>query len=176
MNKKAYLTTLIAIVGLSPIFASAQLSATTTPQANEAQVFTACSQAAIELRDSSIGSARVAYNNAMNVALDGRKVAEKEAVALSDAGEKKTAIKSAVEEYKKAVTHAQESLTKARKEAWGTFEADTKACREIHKPEIDDEDVTVQSAKAAEPEAKPAKPGFFESLKNLFKKGSSASN
>lgn len=176
MNKKAYLTTFIALLGFMPVFASAQLSATTTPQASEAQVFTACSQAAIEVRDSSIGSARVAYNNSMNVALDARKVAEKEAVALADAGEKKAAIKVAVDDYKKAVTQAQDALTKARKEAWSTFEASTKACREAHKPENDDEDEIMQPSKAAEPESKPAKPGFFESLKNLFWKGSSASN
>jgi ABC-type Na+ efflux pump permease subunit len=125
---------------LLPMFASAQVpivasfgiqaeSATTT----DVQIFTACSQAAIEVRDSTIGSARTAYNNAMNIALDGRKEAEKTAVAILDSGAKKDAIKIAVDEYKKAVTQAQDALTKARKEAWEAFEANTIGCRDMGK-------------------------------------------
>ena len=125
---------------LLPIFASAQMPVVASfgiqaenASTTDVQIFTACSQMAIEIRDGSIGSARTAYNNAMNLALDARKEAEKSAVAILDAGEKKDAIKIAVNEYKKAVTQAQEGLTKARKESWDTFETNTIGCRDMGK-------------------------------------------
>jgi hypothetical protein len=141
MNKKTLILSLALGFSALPMLASAQLgvnvSATTSVQieagqASEAQILTACSQASIEIRDSAIGSARTAYNNAMTIALDERKEAEKEAVALTDTDEKKTAIKTAVESYKKAVTQAQDGLTKARKDAWATFETNTKDCRDMN--------------------------------------------
>lgn len=136
MNKHLIIT---ALAGLSllPLAASAQTLQVKAEggTATEAQLLTACSQTSIEIRDSAIGSARTAYNNTMAIALDMRKEAEKRAVAIEDAAEKKEAIKVAVEDYKKAVTHAQESLTKARKEAWAAFEANTKGCREGVSPE-----------------------------------------
>lgn len=139
MNMKKFLLA-IPLMFL-PLMASAQVpviasfgiqsgSTTSATVTTDVQVFTACSQAAIEARDSAIGSARTAYNNAMNVALDSRKDAEKSAVAIQDSGDKKDAIKNTVDEYKKAVTQAQDALTKARKEAWDTFEANTIACRD----------------------------------------------
>jgi len=142
MNTKLLLTTLALGMASLPVLASAQisvnLSATTSISATtgivtEAQLLTACSQTSIEIRDSAISSARTAYNNSMSVALDARKEAEKKAVALTDAGEKKDAIKIAVENYKKDVTQAQETLTKARKEAWAQFETNTNACRDMSK-------------------------------------------
>jgi NADH dehydrogenase/NADH:ubiquinone oxidoreductase subunit G len=141
MKKNTLLTACTLALGFMPMIASAQLSvnihATTSVQieagqASEAQILTACSQASIEIRDSAIGSARTAYNNAMAVALDARKEAEKKAVALLDADEKKAAIKAAVESYKKAVTQAQDGLTRARKDAWATFETNTKNCRDVN--------------------------------------------
>ncbi len=123
-----------------PLTASAQIPVvaafgiqTESSTSTDVQIFTACSQAAIEVRDSAIGSARTAYNNSMNIALDARKEAEKSAVAILDQGAKKDAIKVAVDEYKKAVTQAQEALTKARKEAWDAFETNTIGCRDINK-------------------------------------------
>jgi hypothetical protein len=140
-----------------PLFASAQVpvvasfgiqSEASAP--TDVQIFTACSQAAIETRDSAIGSARTAYNNAMNVALDSRKEAEKSAVAILDNGDKKGAIKAAVDEYKKAVTQAQDALTKARKEAWASFEADTIECRDLNETKSPDTQIQGASLKADE--------------------------
>ena len=129
--KRKLLTTLALLSVLSPAFASAQVNINVSASgATEAQILTACSQTSIEIRDSAIGSARTAYNNAMTVALDARKEAEKKAVALADAGDKKDAILVAVEAYKKAVTQAQDNLTKARKDAWAAFETNTKGCRD----------------------------------------------
>jgi hypothetical protein len=194
MKKENLLTAVALSLALLPFYAGAQSAATTSatvaaPTATEAQVFTACSQASIEVRDNSIGSARTTYNAAMASALSARKEAEKEAVALTDASEKKEAIRSAVEEYKKAVTAAQENLTKARKEAWATFEGNTNSCRDISKEArkasaIDKRATT--SEKAAESrtmqaesaevktEAKSFRESFLEqleSLRNFFKKG-----
>jgi hypothetical protein len=141
MNIKLTITAL-ALATL-PVFASAQslslgISATTTVQATsgaatEAQLLTACAQASIDIRDSAIGSARMAYNNSMAAALDARKEAEKKAVAIDDTDAKKDAIKVAVDAYKKDVTQAQDALTKARKDAWAQFEANTNACRDLSK-------------------------------------------
>ncbi len=141
MNKKSLIVSLITSALFMPLLASAQLGlnlgATSSVQietaaASEAQILTACSQTSIEIRDSAIGSARSAYNNSMAVALDTRKEAEKRAVALLGAAEKKEAIRVAVEDYKKAVTQAQDGLTRARKDAWATFESNTKACRDMN--------------------------------------------
>lgn len=157
MKKNILLTTFTLGFALFPMFASAQVSvsATTsvqaslnTTQATEAQILTACSQASIEIRDSAISSARTSYNNSMAIALDARKEAEKKAVALTDAGAKKDAIKVAVEEYKRGVTQAQEGLTKARKEAWAAFEVNTKACRETNKDKREAVKDAVDAAKA----------------------------
>lgn len=140
MNKKLFIT--IALTLASPLLANAQTSvlqsATTSIQATttlvtEAQILTACAQSSIDIRDSAISSARTAYNNAMTVALDARKDAEKKAVAIEDADQKKDAIKVAVDAYKKDVTQAQDLLTKARKDAWAQFETNTNDCRDISK-------------------------------------------
>jgi hypothetical protein len=139
MKKNTLITAFTTSLIFFPLLASAQtISANTNVQVNvtkasEAQIFTACSQTSIEIRDEAIGSARTAYNNSMAVALDARKEAEKKAVAIEDTSEKKDAIRVAVEDYKKAVTAAQENLTTARKEAWATFETNTKDCRDSSK-------------------------------------------
>jgi hypothetical protein len=161
MNMKKLLLAIPLI--FLPLIANAQVpvvasfgiqsgNSTSTAVTAEVQIFTACSQAAIEARDSAIGSARTAYNNAMNIALDSRKEAEKSAVAIRDGGDKKDAIKSAVDEYKKAVTQAQDALTKARKEAWDTFEANTIACRDSNESrgnEVSNQSVSQKNAAPA---------------------------
>lgn len=131
--KKNILTTLALGLAVVPFLAGAQ-TATTSVQVSvgtptEAQVFTACSQTSIEIRDEAIGDARTKYNTQMAAALDARKEAEKKAVAL-DESEKKDAIRAAVEAYKESVTVAQDNLTVARKEAWASFEINTKGCKE----------------------------------------------
>ncbi len=135
MKKKTLLKTFALGLAFIPMFASAETTATSTVQLSlaaptEAQVFTACSQTSIEVRDEAIGSARTAYNNSMSLALDARKEAEKSAVAVEDTDQKKEAIRVAVEDYKKAVTDAQDTLTAARKEAWDSFETNTQGCRD----------------------------------------------
>lgn len=170
--------TLITLALLSlPVFAFAEANPDNNGQATEAQIFTTCSQTAIENRDSSIGSARTAYNNAMAVALGARKDAEKKAVAIEDADEKKTAIKEAVEDYKKAVSQAQDALVKARKEAWAQFETSTSQCREASKEkkditsELKSDARTMQAtAKVEEKKSESLKDTILNSIKNLFKK------
>ncbi|MEN9337836.1 MAG: hypothetical protein RIQ41_150 [Candidatus Parcubacteria bacterium] len=153
--------------------ASTTIEVSSTGEATEAQVFTACSQASIETRDSSIGSARTAYNNAMALALDARKEAEKKAVAITDTGEKKAAIKLAVDDYKKAVAQAQDALTKARKEAWSSFEENTKACRDTSKDKRATSATVASSTETLRPddEEKTFKDVIIHSFRALFKKG-----
>lgn len=188
MKKKNIITSFALALAFLPLYAGAETASTTSVSApaTEAQVFTACSQASIEIRDNAIGVARTAYNSAMSVALTARKEAEKGAVALADASEKKEAIRVAVEEYKKAITSAQEGLTTARKEAWGAFEANTNNCRDISKEArreaADEKKVELRSMQTEQqedveelkPETKSFRESFFdqlESIKNFFKKG-----
>ena len=187
MKKKNIITSLIIGFAFLPLYVSAE-SAVTLPvpaqeaTATEAQVFTACSQASIEVRDNAIGAARTAYNIAMSAALSARKDAEKKAVALEDSSKKKEAIRATVEAYKKAVTSAQDALTTARKAAWTTFEENTDNCREVSKETrngiISEKKAAAVEKKAeleeAPQEVKTLRESFFEqldSLKNFFKKG-----
>lgn len=187
MKREKLLTALALGIALVPIYAGAESAATSsasggTSMTTEAQVFTACSQAAIEVRDNSIGVARTTYNTAMAAALSARKEAEKDAVALADPDEKKDAIRTVVEEYKKAVTGAQDILTKSRKEAWNTFEMNTNKCREASKETKKGfmMDKSASSTEKATPagdteetktENKSLRESILESLKNFFKKG-----
>jgi hypothetical protein len=183
--KKNLLTTFTLTLLFLPVLAGAEMTPDQVrtdailTQATEAQIFTACSQAAIETRDGAIGSARTAYNNAMAIALNNRKDAEKKAVALTDAGDKKEAIKDAVDAYKKAVTQAQETLTKARKEAWATFEDNTNNCRDTSKEQRDETtadkkaastSVTLQAASVKATAQSTETESIFTKIKNFFKR------
>ncbi len=185
MKRENLLTTIALALAFIPFYAGAEAATSTPPApATEAQVFTACSQAAIEVRDNSIGAARTTYNIAMANALSARKEAEKSAVAFENVDEKKDAIRVAVDEYKKAVTAAQDGLTKARKEAWATFEAETNNCRDTSK-ELRKEAITekkgdakaMQALEKSEIEEVKAEVKSFresildqlESIKNFFK-------
>lgn len=138
MKNKTFITSLALGFALVPFFASAETATTTSVEVSigvatptEAQIFTACSQTSIEVRDEAIGKARTVYNLQMAAALDARKEAEKSAVALPEGETRKDAIRVAVEAYKDSVTDAQDQLTSARKEAWSGFETNTKGCREL---------------------------------------------
>lgn len=107
-------------------------SATNTP----AKIFTLCSQEAIEKRDTDIAASRQVYNVAMTSALNERKVREKAAVALSNEGDKKTAIKASVEAYKAQTKAAQGTLTQARKLTWQAFDEAIQACRDSQEEQL----------------------------------------
>ena len=92
------------------------------------QIFTVCTQIAIEKRDTSIQNVKNTYNAAMTTALSARKEAEKAAVALTDVEAKKTATKAAVEAYKSTAKSTQTTLAQSRKDIWASFETDKKAC------------------------------------------------
>lgn len=146
--KKYFLSTLLIGAIIAPALASAEVTATTTATTtvSTSQNFTVCQQGAIEKRDTSLGTSRTTYNTSMTQALDARKNAEKAAVAITDPTAKITAVRAAADAYKKAVTAAQETLTKSRKDILATFELDTKGCRQTKK----DERTTVVSEKKAE--------------------------
>lgn len=130
--KKIYFT--LAALLFIPLFGHAQIIETSTSTHSDgdthARLFTLCSQNAIENRDTAITEARATYNTAMTDIVTKRKEKEKAAVALLNASEKKAAIKTAVELYRKESLVAQDALTDARKIIWSTFEADVQACRE----------------------------------------------
>jgi hypothetical protein len=150
---------------------SATSTATTTPLTSS-QIFTACSQDAIEMRDDTISSARATYNSAMTAALSQRKDSEKQAVGAENDDEKKNILTKAADEYKDAVHAAQDNLSKARKDAWSQFEADVKACRDVR-----DGTISKNASKAEKTETKSEKEddtsiikSFFEAIKGIFRK------
>jgi hypothetical protein len=193
-----YLSPLLLSFLLVPSFVSADdvsdtqatsTTASSTIVLSKSQIFTACSQDAIELRDTRLAQARGAYNNAMNTLLVERKDAEKEAVAIEDEKEKKEAIKDSVDNYKVQVKVIQNTLTQSRKAIWQNFENDTKTCRENLEKKNDDESkdakkslkeapearamsatMAVDAKKEAAPEQKSVKESLFSSIKSLFGK------
>lgn len=152
--KKTFLASALAALVLIPALSGAETITTDSNAAvtvetgttTLAHIFTACSQASIEARDTAIAAARVAYNTKMAKALEVRKDAEKNAVAITDVDAKKEAILAAVETYKKAVTEAQAELTASRKVAWDSFEKDMTGCRQYKK---DEKSASVSEKKAA---------------------------
>jgi hypothetical protein len=176
MTKKLLFGTALGLLIL-PLAASADTSVatpavagTTTVKLSTADLFTACSQAAIDTRDGAIGGARAAYNNQMAIALDVRKNAEKAAVAITDESAKKTAIKAAADAYKAAFTQAQEMLVKARKDAWNQFEENVNACRNPQEATSNSQAAHALSPQKATTVAaeKSLKDVLLEKLKSLF--------
>ena len=192
-----YLSPLLLSFLLAPAFVSAnevtESLATSTATSStialtKSQIFTTCSQDAIELRDTKLAQARGSYNNAMNALLVERKEAEKEAVAIESEKEKKEAIKESVDNYKAQVKVIQNTLTQSRKTIWQNFENDTKTCRDNLEKKDDDENKSAKrslkeapeartmSAMSAEvkkesvPEQKSVKESLLNSIKSLFGK------
>lgn len=194
---------LIALLFALPLYGSAQESssstiatssvATSTAPLSKTQLFTLCSQEAIEVRDTKLAQARSTYNSGMNALLSERKEREKESVAVEGEKEKKALIRDSVEAYKNQVRTLQNTLTQSRKTIWQTFEADTKNCRESLDKKIETElkeekkatkeqakrevaemkesakDVK-QEVKKEEVEQKSVKESLFDSIKSLFGK------
>lgn len=135
--KKYFFPALLLSAMLIPSLASAEspTTAVSTSTPTSSQIFTLCQQAAIEKRDTSIAAARTAYNTTMSQALDTRKNAEKATVAITDTVAKASAVKTAVNSYKRAVVSAQGTLTKSRKDALAVFETDTLKCRQNRRDE-----------------------------------------
>ncbi len=188
-----YLSPLLLFFLLTPIFVSADEvsesfaipnSATSTIVLTKSQEFTACSQNAIELRDTRLAQARSSYNNTMNTLLAERKEAEKEAVAIEDEKERREAIKESVDSYKAQVKVIQSTLTQSRKTIWQNFESDTKTCRDnlekkdnenknskdSLKEELDSKAMSAEAKKDAMADQRSVKESLFESLKSLFNK------
>lgn len=127
------------------------VASTSTASSTPARTFTLCSQEAIEVRDTKIATSRTTYNTAMANALTERKNREKAAVAISDEGDKKDAIKASVETYKNQSKAAQTVLVAARKIAWQTFESDIKKCHEAQDEEVISQAAVAEPAVMSEP-------------------------
>ncbi len=194
-----YLSPILLSLFLLPSFVSADevtegqatsTTASSTITLSKSQIFTACSQDAIELRDTKLAQARGTYNNAMNTLLVERKDAEKEAVAIEDEKDKKEAIKESVDNYKTQVKVIQNTLTQSRKAVWQNFENDMKTCRENLERKDDDENksakkslketpetrvmsgasMTAEAKKETVSEQKSVKESLLSSIKSLFGK------
>ncbi len=182
---KKYLTHILLASIIAPSFAyaeepsqaqtpstSVKVEEVVIPETPE-QLFTTCSQDAIESRDTKLTQARTTYNNAINKALNDRKNEEKAAVAIKNDKEKKEAIKESVDTYKAQIKTIQNTLTSARKTVWQNFENDVKTCRELYstdnKEKSDNEAKSIEEKKET-PEPKTMKESFLGSIKSLFGK------
>jgi hypothetical protein len=116
--------------GTSTVIISESDASSTIASTTPIKTFTLCSQQAIENRDNTIAASRTIYNTAMAKALTERKNREKAAVAITDDGDKKDAIKVSVDTYKNQAKVAQTILLQARKVAWQTFENDIQKCHD----------------------------------------------
>jgi hypothetical protein len=89
---------------------------------------TACIQAAVEARDTSISSAVGTFGTAWQAAVDARKVALKAAWSNTDKTARKAALKAAWAAYKTAHKNARTNFETTRKAAWKTYKSAAKAC------------------------------------------------
>ncbi len=187
----AFLFPLIANAEEATTIVATSTASSSTIVVTKAQLFTSCSQDAIESRDTKLAQARGSYNTAMSNLLLERKNVEKAAVAIEDEKEKKTAIKESVEKYKTEVKTIQSTLTQSRKTIWQNFENDTRVCREflektdeekadekaekraakeIGKKEVSEAKEIRKEEKKEENETKSVKDSIFDSIKSLFSK------
>lgn len=168
------------LLALVPLYSYAEETPPLTPKESEMATtsqtsvvtFTSCSQDAIEKRDNTLAQARTEYNTTMNNALLSRKDAEKKVVAIVNEKEKKSAIKTSVEDYKASAKQAQNTLTQARKTIWNAFDTDIKSCREFYEETKEENKEIKEDSKELKKELKEDQKNFtysiIDSIKSLF--------
>ncbi len=120
----AILATTLPVLAQTTSTGSGHGDATSTPPRFDA----VCMQTAVDKRDSAIISAWDVYSAAVKSALSARKDALKSAWGITDAKERRAAIKKAWADFSSAVRQARKDFNSARKSAWKTFMADRRAC------------------------------------------------
>ncbi len=91
----------------------------------------ACMQSAVDKREDAIIAAWSAFNTSMTSAHTMRKTALHDAWGMSDPAARRSAIKSAWENFRKSKKSAVQAWKAARKNAWKTFKSDAKKCKGV---------------------------------------------
>lgn len=118
----------LAIAGTAFFTAKAEDSSASTKN-NAKTVDLACAQTAVEKRENAVASAWSSLNSSITATLATRKDALKIAWAITDANQRRTAIKTAWTNSKSADKTARTAFRKAQKAAWTQFKTDAKSCR-----------------------------------------------
>ena len=120
------------MLSVAPILAdnTSTSTATSTPPKPKKVVNLVCMQTAVEKRDNAIIAVFTARDAALITALTARRDALKAAWGISDAKARRTALRTAWDNYKKARRKAVDDFNKARKAAWRQFYKDIKLCKD----------------------------------------------
>ena len=130
----SFLTT-VGIVSLS------QAAETSTPKNSRKVVDIVCVQTAVEKRENAVATAWSSLNSSVTAAMAARKEVLKTAWAITDANQRRTAIKTAWTNFKTADKTARTTFRKAQKAAWAQFKTDAKACRATATYETEGQDI-----------------------------------
>ncbi len=123
MKKLIALILLVATLWGGPIVSAETKTPTPAPVPN-----IDCFQKALEMRDTSIIAAVQTHSDSVLTALNTRKEALKSAWNITVAKERRTAINTAWNNYRKSIRDARTTMNNAKKTAWKTFYTSRKAC------------------------------------------------
>ncbi len=129
MNKKIFLTGAIMAATVIAVPAFAQTNEVIARPVPTAKVSFECVQAAVDVRETSIGVAFSAFSTAENTALSARKTALHDAWGTTVAKDRRAARNKAWSDYRTASRAAFTAMRTARKETWAAFSAASKACK-----------------------------------------------
>ena len=105
---------------------SASTSSSSTPSSDGL----ACVKSVVDKRESGIISNQSAFNSTAQTALETRRNRLSDAWSISDNKERKSAVKSAWNNFKTSSKSARKTLQDGNKSAWSTFETSRKACKD----------------------------------------------
>ena len=112
-----------------PAFAAEMSGSASATVGAKKTVDIACVQKAVDKREDALIAGWTSFNTSMSAAYSARKTALHDAWGMSDATARKTAVKTAWENFKKSAKAARQAWKTARKNAWQTFRSDAKACK-----------------------------------------------
>ena len=115
---------------ISTTTTSTPTSPTTTPTSPKGkQVDLTCMKNAVEKRENALRAARETYFSKLNQAYEERKTALLNAWSIENHQERRRAIHSAWENFRKSVKSAKAEYRKAHNQIWKTFVQDRKNCK-----------------------------------------------
>ncbi|MFA6523588.1 MAG: hypothetical protein WCS85_04445 [Candidatus Peribacteraceae bacterium] len=122
------LTIIVAVALASTMLVSTAL-ATSSSSSSKPPIDSACVITALDKRDDAIIAAFDLYAASERTALVARMNALKSDWGITDATQRKAAIKDAWKTYRDSIKSANSTFRIARKEAWKQFKADAKVCK-----------------------------------------------
>ncbi len=125
----AVVSTAVACSVAAPAFAVGVNSSVRSSAAARVQVDGACMSSAVDKRDTAVIAAFDTFTASVKAALTKRKDDLKAAWALTDATARKTALRTAWQNFTKSHKSARDAYRVARQAAWKQFKTDSKTCK-----------------------------------------------